>query len=207
MAGVAATPRRGAPGPVRGRAHWREIPRAAACAPRSLRPFLLEHGSLSRLLRAHGRELRVLRLWQGFHAGPAGVLWTREVLLLLDGVPVVWARSVLQAGALRGAWRALRGFGTRPLGDWLFQRPDLRRGPLELRRLGGAHVLARAAARALSRAGFEHAACTPLWARRSAFLRRGCALELTELFLPAAGALRRGAGARANEAGGPRQGA
>lgn len=205
MAGVAATLRRGAPGPLHGRAHWRELPRAAACAPRSLLPFLLEHGSLSRLLRAHGRELRVLRLWQGFHAGPAGALWTREVLLLLDGVPVVWARSVLPAGALRGPWRALRGFGTRPLGDWLFQRPDLRRGPLELRRLGGAHVLVRAAARALGRAGFPHAACAPLWARRSAFLHRGCALELTELFLPAAGALRRNAGVQAPEAGGPPQ--
>ncbi len=200
MAGVAATGRRGTPQPprVRGQARgrWRGLPGAAACAPASLHPFLVEHGSLSELLRAHGRELRVLRLRQGLHAGPAGGLWAREVLLMLDGLPVVWARSVLPAQALRGPWRALRGFGTRPLGDWLFQRADVRRGPVELRRLGGADPAVRAAARALERAGlpaFPAGRGAPLWARRSAFVRRGCALWLTELFLPAAGGLRPGA--------------
>ena len=200
MAGAAATGRRGAPRfpPARGQArgHWRALPGAAACAPASLHPFLIEHGSLSELLRAHGRELRVLRLRQGLHAGPVGGSWAREVLLLLDGRPVVWARSVLPAQALRGPWRALRGFGTRPLGDWLFQRADVRRGPVELRRLGRADPAVRAAARALERAGLPplplgHA--VPLWARRSAFVRRGCALWLIELFLPAAGGLRPGA--------------
>ncbi|WP_297908713.1 chorismate lyase [Thiomonas sp.] len=199
MPGVVATSRRGAAGLTQGRARacarWRELPGAAACAPRVLLPFLLERGSLSQLLRAHGREFRVLRLGQGLHAGPAGVLWTREVLLLVDGVPVVWARSVLPADALRGAWRALRGFGTRALGDWLFQRGDVRRGPLELRRLGSADPAARAVARALARTGFraEAAGTGALWARRSAFVRRGSDLALTEVFLPPAKRLRRGA--------------
>ena len=199
MAGAAATGRRGAPRfpPARGQArgHWRALPGAAACAPASLHPFLIEHGSLSELLRAHGRELRVLRLRQGLHAGPAGGLWAREVLLLLDGLPVVWARSVLPAQALRGPWRALRGFGTGALGDWLFQRADVRRGAVQLRRLGDADPLVRAAARALARAGLPAlppGRAAPLWARRSAFVRRGCALWLTEVFLPAAGGLRPG---------------
>ena len=197
MAGVAATGRRGTSQCRRGRgqdrARWRALPGASACVPASLHALLIEQGSLSERLRAHGGELRVLRLRQGLQAGPVGGQWAREVLLLLDGLPVVWARSVLPAQALRGPWRALRGFGTRPLGDWLFQRADIRRGPLELRRLGGADPAVRAAARALARAGLPGlpaGPAMPLWARRSAFVRRGCALWLTELFLPAAGGLR-----------------
>lgn len=197
--GVGSRRTHGATEVLRKRARWRALPRGAATAAPALHPCLHERGSLSEWLRAHGAELRVLRLRQGRRAGAVGPLWTREVLLLLDGRPVVWARSVLDFGALRGPWRALRGFGTLPLGDWLFARADVKRGPVEVRRLGAADPLARAAQRALRRhASVPREPRESLtdpgpagWARRSAFVRRGCALWLTELFLPAAAELRR----------------
>ena len=46
--------------------------------------------------------------------------YVREVVLLLNGRPAVWARSVTSMAASRGPWRALQGLGTRPLAELLF---------------------------------------------------------------------------------------
>ena len=51
----------------------------------------------------------------------------REVLLLADGTPVVWARTVLAPEALRGPWYFLGRLGTRPLGARLFTDPAIAR--------------------------------------------------------------------------------
>jgi len=51
----------------------------------------------------------------------------REVLLLADGRPVVWARTVVPSRSLRGPWFFLRGLGSRPLGARLFADPLIER--------------------------------------------------------------------------------
>lgn len=194
-----------APRPTRHREarRWRALPGGAASADHALFRWLRERGSLSALLRAHGSTLRVLRLRQGECAaralhgnvpfGPGALrVWLRDVLLELDGRPVVWARSVASPHCVRGAWRGLHGVGGRPLGDWLFVRGDVCRGCIEVRRLPRAHPLARQAWRAwlahpMTRRGVAQPAP---WARRSAFVRRGHALWVTEVFLPDALRLR-----------------
>jgi len=53
----------------------------------------------------------------------------REVLLIADGQPVVWARTVVPSKSLRGAWFFLKGLGSRPLGARLFADPLIERSP------------------------------------------------------------------------------
>ena len=56
--------------------------------------------------------------------------WIREVQLLGDGQPWVFARTLIPADTLRGRGRRLTRLGTRPLGEVLFTDPGVRRGPV-----------------------------------------------------------------------------
>jgi chorismate--pyruvate lyase len=110
---------------------------------------------------------------------PAGrQAWTREVLLLADDVPVVFAHSVLAPRDLTGAWHMAQAIGSRPLGAALFADPGIRRGPLSAARINADHPLHRHAGAALQ------ADLPTLWARRSCFSRLGRPLLVTEVFLP-----------------------
>lgn len=142
-------------------------------------------GSLTARLRAHGRvEVQVQR--QGSQR-----LWpeerrdlrcrsghVREVILLLDGVPVVWARSATSHRALQGTWKALTGLGTRPLAELLFQRRHVGREPLRVQQLDR-HGRAESRLRAALPDG-PH----PRWARSSVFWQHGQALRVMESFAP-----------------------
>ena len=59
--------------------------------------------------------------------GVRGSSRAREVLLIADGHPVVWARTVVPSRALRGPWFFLRGLGSRPWGARLFSDPMIER--------------------------------------------------------------------------------
>jgi len=107
----------------------------------------------------------------------------REVLLVADGVPVVFAHSITAPASLRGAWRALGRLGERPLTATLFGDRRVMRGPLAFRALDERHPLHRRVAEL----GLELPA--RLWARRSQFLRHDRPLLVTEVFLPAVLAL------------------
>ena len=158
--------------------------------------WLGERGSLTARIRSHCGQFNLRRLGQGLqppHADEMALLklphgrkaWVREVLLLADGVPVVYAHSVARPEVLRHAWRLLLRIGSRPVGDAVFARPLNRRGAIRVRRLQADHPLQRAAC---AHAGLPPA--TALWARRSAFVHAGQALWVTEVFLPAIASLR-----------------
>jgi chorismate--pyruvate lyase len=123
----------------------------------------------------------------------------REVLLVCDGSPTVFAHSVIDAAALRGRWRWLAGLGSRPLGEALFRDPQVRRGPLRFRQLRAPDRRYLRAAAELSARGLPvpHV----LWARRSVFGAGGRQLLVTEVFLPAVASL---APARAPQSAVPR---
>jgi chorismate lyase len=165
---------------------WRSsLPRAAG----PYRPWLAATGSLSARIASHCGELRVRRVFQGLrrpHHDEATLVrvpvqrlaHVREVVLVADGTPVVFAHSVVAAGDLHGAWRSVGRLGERPLASALFADPRVTRGALAYRRLDARHPLyARAAT-----LGLELAA--ELWARRSSFQRNGRPLLVTEVFLP-----------------------
>ena len=127
------------------------------------------------LLRPCHDERAVLRLSSHEWA------WVREVMLLADGVPVVFAHSVLAQRHARGHWQMFARMGDKPLGAALFADPRIARHPLHFRRIDARHPLF---AQATVAAGIVHTPPTTLWARRSLFSRSRQALLVTEVFLP-----------------------
>lgn len=141
---------------------------------------LMQASSLTVALRALGRGFSVRLLHLGAVAddalladglGGAAGGFARDVLLCLDEVPVVWARSLCADSAQH--WRALLDCGTRPLGERLFDGSlPLVRSAFEYAALDAETLLP----------GFDGAA---LAARRSFFSLHGEELGLVECFLPA----------------------
>lgn len=167
---------------------WKPLKKYAG-VPAFLHPWLSDPGSLTARIvaRCNSFQVRVLgeqcarpfndeRQLIGLPAGRNA--WVREVLLVADGIPVVFAHSILAPRDLRGAWHMARAIGSRPLGAALFAEPGIQRGPLTVARLTAAHPLRQHAAAAVG---------TPLptlWGRRSRFCRLGRPLLVTEVFLP-----------------------
>jgi len=169
----------------------RAIPRRSV-----LRQWLDASGSLSRRLAALGERFEVQTLRQGAarvlhdEASALGAqrhmrCWIREVVLRVDGVPLVWARSVAPRRALNGPWRALRRLGRRPLADLLFNDAAVRRTPLRRQRLPAHGPLAAHAARQWRHATAAEPPPGMVWARSSVFRRQGAPLHVLELFAPA----------------------
>ena len=163
-------------------------------APRALRGWLSDRGSLTRRLKARHADFGVSPVARGFvppfldeaqllGLHPKMHAYVREVLLMGGGHIRVFAHSVLPRASLRGGWRGIARLGTKPLGEALFTDPRIRRLGLTMRRLDARHPLYRAARR--------HAGLTAphVWARRSVFCLNGHPLLVNEVFLPAIDAL------------------
>jgi len=158
----------------------------------ALRRWQRAPGSLTARLKALGSTFEVRTLRQ--RVAPllaeercelgAGRHLVREVILLVDGVPLVWARSVAPARALCGPWRALAGLGTRPLGQLLFDDPRVARSPLHAQRWCGGPGGRRVARDWLAATGAPWPAAV-VQGRSSVFERRGARLRVYEAFAPA----------------------
>ena len=156
------------------------------------RTWLADSGSLTERLQALG-PFSVLLLNQRL-AKPTGDETTelglrrtqlariREVALLLDGKPVVFAHTVLPREPRGPLNRWLERLGNRSLGVLLFAHPRFVRGPLATRRLDQRHALFRPAIEALQLTGVSPRA---LWARRSRFSFGKQSILVTEVFSPA----------------------
>jgi chorismate--pyruvate lyase len=162
--------------------------------PRSLRSWLSDRGSLTLRLKARSASFRVVPLATGLARpnpdeyallgmAPGSRAYVREVLLLCNEVPVVFAHSVLPHASLRGGWSGITRLGSRSLGEALFSNHRIQRQPLAYRHVRRGHPLFRAVARQ------QVLAVHSLWARRSVFCLNGHPLLVTEVFLPAIDAL------------------
>jgi len=162
-------------------------PAPVAAGP--LRRWLTDRGSLTARLERHAGRITVRVLFQGlrrpnpdedflFPSRSARVM-VREVLLLRGATPLVFAHTVFDPAALRGAWRGVAVLGNRPLGAALFADPRIARFPLRQKKLGAAHSLYRRAAAHLKRPP------AALWARRSIFAAGKSPILVSEVFLPA----------------------
>ena len=162
---------------------WRQF--RATELPPSLRPWLLDPGSLTRHLTqaAHG-DFRVERLsqrWQRPHLdeqrllGLRGGEWAlvREVVLWGCGEPWVYARSVLPVRTLSGDLYRLRRLQNSSLGSLLFRQRGLTRTPFQLAQIDSRRLPPRFAADSI------------LWGRRSRFELDDRPLIVGEIFLPA----------------------
>ncbi|VVD94340.1 chorismate--pyruvate lyase family protein [Pandoraea terrigena] len=171
---------------------WQAVP--APALSRRHKDWLTRGGALTRHLSTLGRvSVRVVaeRVMPAdadqCHA--LGVplrtpLWARDVVLLVDGEPVVVAHSVTPLAYSRSIWQAMRRLRTRPLADLLYHDPTVTRSELVSCPLGPCHLLH---GRARHDARDPLVGANPrarLWARRSVFVRRGAPLLVTEAFLP-----------------------
>ncbi len=166
------------------------------CAP-ALHPWLHDHGSLTQRIQQRCESFTVLPVQDGLARiaydestllgiAPHELAYSREVFLLANGKPVVFAHSTCASEHLRGAWKAMRGLGNRSLGSLLFTHPLVMRQPLHFKALRAHHPLH--VGRVLTR----HVGLKPdlqnipgtLWARRSLFTLQGAPLLVTEVFLP-----------------------
>ena len=173
------------------RLHWHSRPQQAwRDLPPDIADWLLDRGSLTqRLRRASAGRFRVCVLHEGWtrpdrdEARILGVrldarAWTREVQLLGDEQPWVFARTLIPARTLRGRGRRLTRLGTRPLGQALFADPHVRRGPIEIMRI--------AVGQRLHQRALTHLVAPPgvVWGRRSLFRIEDRPLLVCEIFLP-----------------------
>lgn len=119
----------------------------------------------------------------GLPAGASGRPgYVREVLLCIAGVAVVFARSVTAHAPSLGPWRSVRGLGTRPLADVLFNRIGMARTPMAFAKLKPVSVAHRHVARAWQLGTGTGLAVRTLPARRSVFIHQGAPLLVMEVF-------------------------
>jgi len=167
-----------------------------APSSRRLGAWMRVEGSLSARLHAVSPPLTVRVLRQGrvrlepaeglrIHRAAGSTAHGREVVLLADGVPVVYARSVLQSVHARGTWKAIRGLGARALADMLFGLPAATRTPFEFVRFAPSSRWAAKVHRRWREATGTDWGRREVWARCSVFDRRGARLLVTECFAPA----------------------
>jgi chorismate--pyruvate lyase len=152
------------------------------------RKWLIDNGSLTARLRACYKDFAVRPVslknakaftdesaLLGLKASQHALI--REVILIGNNQPVVFAHSVLPITSLRGAWNGLGRLGNKPLGAALFANDKVKRTPLEYKKLAPHHALFRRATRHLS------AKPNRLWARRSIFSLNCAKILVTEVFL------------------------
>ncbi len=104
--------------------------------------------------------------------------FVREVLLKLDGIPWVFARSVMPLSTLTGEQACLSQLGNNPLGQILFNSPDMQRSDIEIAEFITQDPVQKLASQIASRSRLT------LFGRRSRFLLSGKALLVSEIFLP-----------------------
>ncbi|MEO6278378.1 chorismate lyase [Roseateles sp.] len=162
----------------------------------SLRDWLRAPGSLSRRLAKLGGRFEVQLLRQrvapfrtleraALGLPPRGLTIVREVILRVDGEPLIWARSAVHQRATTGPWRALKGLGTKPLAHLLYDDYRIQRSELQPRRLSRNGHTRRHAARQWQAATGQAMPAQMLWSRNSVFSRGGSQLRVMELFAPA----------------------
>jgi chorismate--pyruvate lyase len=160
----------------------------------NLRRWVTGDGSLTARLVAASSRFRVRCLaqrmeialadeWQALGLPARHRALAREVLLVCDGVPAIFAHTVVKPDHARRDWPFLRGLGERPLGGALFVDPRVRREPFAFARLQPHHPLRLRLQQAVP-AMRELAPSSPLPARRSVFRRGGGVMLVTEVFLP-----------------------
>lgn len=97
----------------------------------------------------------------------------RQVLLLCDGQPLVYARTIIPISSLRGPLRGVVLLGNKSLGAILFADKSMRRLPVE------AALVSR------YQGHIPLPVAEPIWGRRSVFILKQRSVLVNEFFLPA----------------------
>lgn len=150
--------------------------------------WLVDTGSLTARLKQYCQEFSVEILTEGSYPLSDderiklnltdNLGFVREVLLKLDGVPWVFARSVMSLNSLTAPGAELDKLGNRSLGSVLFSSPDMQRSEIEIAEFD-ANSKVYKLAKSLS-----NVPQMTLFGRRSCFLLAGKSLLVAEVFLP-----------------------
>lgn len=105
-------------------------------------------------------------------------LLAREIMMLCDGTPWLYARTVIPAQTLK-LFEQVAELGTRAIGSILFSDVEIQRQAFSFASLDTDSDTLQAAT---VNTEFEH---SPYIARRSLFIKQQQPLQLTEIFLPA----------------------
>lgn len=169
------------------------LAKAPPVLPPALRHWLFRPGALTAGLRQVGQvRLRVLAEYSdgapadealAMGIAPGAPVWIREVLMSVNGIDSVPARSLTPLRASHGAWQGMRRLLTRPLADMLYHDSTVIRSPFACRRLASPVPFYATARDALPAEKRDHDA-QRVWARRSVFWRQGQPLLVAECFLP-----------------------
>lgn len=151
-----------------------------------LKDWLLATGSLTQKLKSCCTQFEVKVLGEGQHTPLEGEypqqasVWIREVLLCLDSVPWVFARTLIPDNLMSERQTDFLSLGNRPLGELLFNQDNFIPGRIEIARFETCSRLAQLA-ESLDQS-VEHA----LWGRRRYFHHGEHEMIVSEIFLPAA---------------------
>ena len=160
--------------------------------------WLTDNGSLTQKLKRHSSAFGVIRLNQSraplqqsetiaIALPRARRVLQRQVLLLCNGVPAVFAHTVTPLETASHDWPFFNRLGNRALGIALFSTPLIFRQKFEYTRLSQADALYQAAINGLKKNGFKIDLPTHLWARRCVFSharRPNSRMMVTEVMLP-----------------------
>jgi len=157
---------------------WYVPPVHSTALPAAVEPWLLCPGSLTQKLKSYQPGFRLQLLNEQTLALPEALAdrWQtrlglqRQVILYLGEQPCVFGQSFLPDHTLQ-ALTPLADLGEQPLGDYIFQQPDLVRGEIE--------VACFAQGLVLPELGIQ----PEVWARRSFFALQQHELLVQEVFL------------------------
>jgi len=159
--------------------------------PLTVLDWLLDEASLTRRLQSVCRgNFRVRVLSQGWARPmineaqalglhPQKFAMVRQVELLCDETPWVYARTIIPRKTLKGRLRRLAHLKSQSLGAVLFASSTMRRGEVEI-----ANIVADSAIHELIEDQGGHLPAS-VWARRSVFQLYHKPLLVSEIFLPA----------------------
>jgi len=151
--------------------------------PAHIRPWLTDRSSLTAKLKCQCHQFSVQRLFEDW-AKPlpserqklklphTQKVWTRCVLLLCNDNPVVYARTLIPNFTPGNPWLKIQQLGNQPLGELLFQLPNLQRSAFEFSQT-----------QALWPYLPDQLSFTDTYARQCLFHQAKAPLLLTEVFL------------------------
>ena len=164
---------------------------------RAHRHWLTDTGSLTQKLKEHSLNFAVERRGQyhspvpltesqAIHMPLTRQVWQRDVVLLCNGTPVVYAHTVTPLETVSRDWPFFKRLGNKALGVALFANQLIHRAPFEFTRLCARDELYQSAQKALH----SHGITLPrhIWARRCVFhnIRQADSrMMVTEIMLPA----------------------
>ncbi|MDD7804922.1 MAG: chorismate lyase [Endozoicomonas sp. (ex Botrylloides leachii)] len=166
---------------------WQPLPVIPEGISPSLASWLLDTGSLTeRLKKTYQNDVKVNvikhawavpthseKLFLGLADGTRTSI--REIFLVCAGQIKIFARSVFPESSLRGEQASLLELGNKPLGEFLFAHPAVKRGTIEM-----AGIPAKQFNQHLPFQYTDERA----WGRRSLFYIYNQPISVCEVFLP-----------------------